>query len=46
MYNLTTQLDKHQNEQMNAQYHRHFGVGNKTAVLYLEWKSDYNNPLY
>jgi len=33
MYNLTTQLDKHQNEQINAQYHRHFGVGNTTTVL-------------
>ena len=46
VYNLTTHLDKHQNEQINEQHYRHYGVGNTTAVLYLYWKSDYNLPLY
>lgn len=36
MYNLTTHLDKHQNEQINEQHYRHYGVGNTTAILYLE----------
>ena len=35
VYNLTTHLDKHQNEQINEQHYRHYGVGNTIAVLYL-----------
>ena len=46
VYNLTTHLDMRQNEKINEQYYRHFGVGNITAVLYSEWKSYYNNLLY
>ena len=35
VYNLTTHLDKHQNEKINEQHYQHYGVGNTTTVLYL-----------